>query len=47
MADCQLCGGNHPDSGGAGGTPASRVRVNAFYTQAPNENPRYTVDLAW
>jgi len=23
------------------------VRVNAFYTQAPNENPRYTVDLAW
>ena len=24
-----------------------KVRVNAFYTQAPNENPRYTVDLAW
>jgi hypothetical protein len=23
------------------------VRVNAFHTQAPNENPRYTVDLAW
>jgi hypothetical protein len=23
------------------------VRVNAFYTQAPNESPRYTVDLAW
>ena len=23
------------------------VRVNAFYTQSPNENPRYTVDLAW
>jgi hypothetical protein len=23
------------------------VRVNAFYTQQPNENPRYTVDLAW
>jgi hypothetical protein len=23
------------------------VRVNAFYTQAPNENPRYTVTLAW
>jgi hypothetical protein len=23
------------------------VRVNAFNTQAPKENPRYTVDLAW
>ena len=23
------------------------VRVNAFYTQDPKENPRYTVDLAW
>ncbi len=23
------------------------VRVNAFFTQTPNENPRYTVDLAW
>ena len=23
------------------------VRVNAFYTQAPKENPRYTVDFAW
>ena len=23
------------------------VRVNAFQTQSPNENPRYTVDLAW
>ena len=23
------------------------VRVNAFRTQSPNENPRYTVDLAW
>jgi hypothetical protein len=23
------------------------VRVNAFVTQAPNESPRYTVDLAW
>lgn len=26
---------------------ADGVRVNAFHTQAPNENPRYTVDLAW
>lgn len=23
------------------------VTVNAFYTQADKENPRYTVDLAW
>ena len=24
-----------------------KVRVNAFFTKSPNENPRYTVDLAW
>lgn len=24
-----------------------KVRVNAFVTKSPNENPRYTVDLAW
>lgn len=23
------------------------IRVNAFFTQAPKENPRYTVTLAW
>ena len=23
------------------------TRVNAFVTQAPNENPRYTADFAW
>jgi hypothetical protein len=23
------------------------VRVNAFQTQAPNENPRYTADFSW